>query len=170
MSVFTDGFLGYQTSFMLDFVVCALVLVVPLLTYSLWLVKVKRNFAAHKRMQILLAAILCAAVAAFEIDLQWVQGGWENIVAKSYSDDAAFQAQIAKSEPYLWTHLVFAISTPALWLTTLVLALRRFPDPPVPERHSRLHKVLGWVSTIDVLLTAVTGWAFYYVTFVAVNY
>ncbi len=27
----------------------------------------------------------------------------------------------------LWIHLVFAITTPILWVTTLVLAWRRFP-------------------------------------------
>ena len=65
---------------MLDFVVCALVLIVPLLLYSLWLVKVRRRFLAHKRLQIALGLILLVAVSAFEIDVQLVHGGWEKIV------------------------------------------------------------------------------------------
>ena len=56
--MFQSGFLGYQTTFMLDFVVCALALVVPLLLYSLWLVKVRRNYLGHKRLQIALGLIL----------------------------------------------------------------------------------------------------------------
>ncbi len=164
--MFTDGFLGYRTSFMLDFVVCALVIIVPVLLYSLWLVKVKRAYAQHKFLQIALGVILLFAVGAFEIDLQIVHGGWENIVQKSYPDEAALAARVEESRPYLWLHLLFAVTTPVLWCVTLVLALKRFPSPPTPDKHSRLHKTLGWLSTIDITLTAVTGLLFYYVAFV----
>ena len=41
------------------------------------------------------------------------------------------------------------------------------PNPPQPSTHSRLHKVLGWVSTLDLVLTSVTGLIFYYVAFVS---
>ncbi len=160
-----DGFLGYRTSFMLDFVVCALILIVPLLAYSLWLVKVKRNFTGHKRLQVVLGIILLIAVGAFEIDLQVVHGGWENIVSKSHPDKAALATKVDQSRPYLRVHLLFAVTTPFLWFTTLALALRRFATPPVPGIHSRTHKTLGWVSTIDITLTAVTGLVFYYVAF-----
>ena len=80
--MFRTGFLGYPTTFMLDFVVCALVLIVPLLLYSLWLVKVKRNYKAHMQFQLGLGLILLVAVTAFEVDVQMVHGGWENIVAQ----------------------------------------------------------------------------------------
>lgn len=162
-----DGFLGYRTSFMLDFVVCALIIIVPLLCYSLWLVKVRKAFTAHKRLQVVLGIILLLAVGAFEVDLQLMHGGWENIVRKSYPNDAALAAKVASVQPYLWTHLFFAVTTPFLWFTTLILAFRRFPTPPVPTEHSRLHKTLGWLSTVDIVLTSVTGLIFYYVTFMA---
>jgi len=163
--MFTDGFLGYRTSFMLDFVVCALAIIVPLLAYSLYLVKVKRAFTAHKRMQVLLGVVLLFAVGAFEIDLQIVHGGWENIVQKSHPEEAALATKVAEARPYLWVHLVFAVSTPILWITTLLLAFRRFDSPPQPGQHSRTHKTLGWLSTIDITLTAITGLVFYYVAF-----
>ncbi|GAB5444469.1 MAG: hypothetical protein Fues2KO_48180 [Fuerstiella sp.] len=163
-----DGFLGYRTSFMLDFVVCALVIIVPLLVYSLWLVKVKQDYRRHKWLQIALGIILLVAVGAFEVDLQIVHGGWENIVQKSVPDEAQLAEHIATVRPWLRTHLVFAITTPLLWAVTLTLALKRFPDPPAPSTHSRLHRTLGWLSTIDITLTAVTGLLFYYVAFVAV--
>ena len=57
------------------------------------------------------------------------------------------------------------MSTPLIWTTTLVLAWRRFANPPQPGVHSRLHKTLGWISTLDLVLTSVTGLAFYYVAF-----
>ncbi|MCA9018007.1 MAG: DUF420 domain-containing protein, partial [Planctomycetaceae bacterium] len=64
----------------MDFVVSALVLIVPLLLFSLYSVKIKRNFSLHKKLQILLGAVLLVAVAAFEIDVQIMHGGWQNIV------------------------------------------------------------------------------------------
>ncbi|MFO0918986.1 MAG: DUF420 domain-containing protein [Planctomycetaceae bacterium] len=158
-----DGFLGYRTSFMLDFVVVALVLIVPILLFSIFTVKIRRNYARHRNLQLLLGVVLLLAVAAFEIDLR-LQGGWQSIVNKGEpklsSEQLSFVAQV------LYLHLVFAISTPFLWIATIVLALRNFPNPPCPGPHSRLHKTLGWLSTIDITLTSVTGLAFYYVAFV----
>ncbi len=159
------GFLGYPTTFMLDFVVCALIVIVPLLLWSLWLVRFRRNYSAHKRLQIALGLILLAAVTAFEVDMR-LHGGWENILAQQQLAEAAFNAKIAEVRPWLYLHLVFAVSTPLLWATTITLAVQRFGANPVPGKHSRLHKILGWASAIDVSLTSVTGLMFYYVAFV----
>lgn len=161
----SNGFLGYPTTFMLDFVVCALALVVPLLLWSLWLVKFRRQYALHKRLQIGLGIILLLAVTAFEVDVQKVHGGWEKIVAKQQLNPEALTQKINAVRPWLMIHLVFAVSTPLLWITTTVLALRRFDNPPSPGRHSRLHKTLGWASAVDITLTSVTGLLFYYVAF-----
>ena len=159
------GFLGYPTTFMLDFVVCALIVIVPLLLWSLWLVRFRRNYSAHKRLQFALGLILLAAVTAFEVDMR-LHGGWENILAQQQLAEAAFSAKIAEVRPWLYLHLVFAVSTPLLWATTITLALQRFGADPAPGKHSRLHKTLGWASAIDVSLTSVTGLMFYYVAFV----
>lgn len=158
-----DGFLGYRTSLMLDFVVCSLVLVVPALIYSIYLVKVRRNFVAHRNIQLTLAVVLLVAVTAFEIDMQQIQGGWEKVVAKRLNPLTAEQLQSVRQ--VLWIHLVFAVSSPVLWATTIVLALRRMPKPPAPCTHSDLHKKLGWLSTLDLTLTSITGLWFYYVAF-----
>lgn len=160
-----DGFLGYRTSFMLDFVVVALVLIVPVLVFSLYAVKVRRQYTLHRNLQLLLGGVLLVAVGLFEIDLQWVQQGWENVVAKRTTPLTAPQLEFVRS--ILRVHLVFAISTPLLWAATIVLALRHMPSPPLPGPHSRLHKTMGWLSTIDIVLTSVTGLVFYYVAFVA---
>jgi len=160
----SDGFLGYKTSFMLDVVVCALVAVVPVLLYSIYLVKFRRQYALHKMLQLILGVALLFTVIAFEVDLR-LQGGWENVVAKREvplsKDDYAFVQKV------LWIHLVFAISTPFLWGFTIAYALKRFPKPPHPNEHSPLHKKLAWASTIDITLTSVTGLIFYYFAFVA---
>ena len=161
-----NGFLGYNASFMLDVVVCALVLVVPVLLVSLYLVKVRRNYLWHRNLQVFLGVLLLLAVSAFEVDMQIVHGGWENIVNKP--DERPLPSEMMSLvRMVLRIHLVFAISTPVLWATTLTLALKRFPSPPVPAAHSRLHKALGWISTMDLVLTSFTGLLFYYMAFVA---
>ncbi len=159
------GFLGNDSSFMLDFVVCALVLVVPILVYSIWLVKFKRNFALHRLLQLLLGGILLFAVGAFEIDMR-LHGGWENIINKNPDAPRLSLEQISQVRQVLYIHLIFAVSTPILWATTLLLATKRFPKPIQPGEHSRSHKLLGWLSTIDLTLTSVTGLIFYYFAFV----
>lgn len=162
----SNGFLGYPTTFMLDFVVCALALIVPLLLWSLWLVKFRSRYALHKRLQIALGIVLLVAVTVFEVDVQMVHGGWENIVAKQPLNPEELASKIAAVRPWLRVHLLFAVTTPLLWITTITLALLRFQNPPLPGPHSRLHKVLGWASTVDITLTSVTGLLFYYVAFV----
>ena len=158
-----DGFLGYKASFMLDVVVCALVVVVPLLAYSLWLVKFRHNYRAHKALQITLGLVLLLAVGCFEVDMR-MQGGIDTILAKR-----ARPLTVAEKESFnrlLYVHLVFAVSTVALWGTTLGLAVRRFPAPVTPGPHSSWHRRLGWLSAADITLTSVTGLLVYYLGFV----
>lgn len=161
-----NGFLGYDTSFMLDFVVCALVLIVPILLYSLAAVKLQRKYALHRNLQVSLGLILLVAVVAFEVDMR-LYGGWENIVNKDSGNPRLSAEQLAEVKQVLYIHLIFAISTPFLWGTTLYLALKRFANSPMPGPHSKLHKTLGWLSVLDIVATSVTGLWFYYVAFVA---
>jgi len=159
-----DGFLGYKASFMLDVVVVALVLVVPVLLYSLFAVKVQKRYALHRNLQVLLGGVLLLVVVLFETDMR-LQGGWRSIVGKHLTDTGRIDALA----PILYVHLFFAVTTALLWPTTITLALRRMPNPPAPCAHSPLHKTLGWLSAIDITLTSITGLAFYYLAFVAGN-
>jgi putative membrane protein len=160
----SQGFLGYHATFMLDVVVCALVLLVPALATSIYLVKFRRQYAWHRRLQLSLAAILLLAVAAFEVDIR-LHHGWESIVKNARPDMATESLDFARQ--ILYVHLVFAISTPLLWILTISLALPGFGNPPAPSRHSPVHKLLGWCSATDLALTSVTGLLFYYFAFVA---
>ena len=159
----SHGFLGYSSTFMLDFVVTALVLIVPALLASLYLVKVRRNYVAHRNLQLLLASVLLAAVVAFEVDIR-LHCGWRDIVTSART---LTEQQLETIKQTLYVHLVFAISTPLLWGVTIALALKRMPKPPSPCAHSRLHKTLGWLSVIDLVLTSATGLLFYYRAFIA---
>jgi putative membrane protein len=152
----SQGFLGFDSSLMLDVVVCALVLVVPVIIYSLYLVKVRRNYTLHAAIQTTLAVVLLIVVVAFEVDMR-LHGGWQNIVNKSPEAPRVTGEALSQVRTMLWVHLVFAVSTPLLWATSLVLAWRRFANPPQPGLHSRTHKTLGWLATLDLVLTSVTG-------------
>jgi putative membrane protein len=161
----SKGFLGYHATFMLDVVVCALTLLVPLLALSIYLVKVRRQYAWHRRLQLSLGGVLLLTVAAFEIDVQVVHHGWQNIVMSARPDMAAESLDFARK--VLYVHLMFAISTPLLWILTISVALAKFGNPPFPSRHSPLHKLLGWCSATDLALTSATGLLFYYFAFIA---
>ncbi|MEX2286643.1 MAG: DUF420 domain-containing protein [Planctomycetaceae bacterium] len=161
-----NGFLGHNASFMLDVIVCALVLIVPTLVASLYLVKVRRAYAVHRNIQLALGVVLLTAVTAFEIDIRQ-HGGWEAIVNKPGQPQRLAGDSLAYVTSVLRVHLVFAISTPLLWAVTILLALKRFPSPPLPGDHSNLHKKLGWLSAVDIVLTSITGLYWYYIAFVA---
>lgn len=160
-----SGFLGNNASLMLDFVVVALLLVVPALLYSIYLVKFRKNYLWHRNMQVTLGIVLLITVGAFEVDLQIVHGGWENVVNKPDEAPRMTADELDSVRTFLWVHLVFAISTPMFWAMTICLALKRFPSPPVPNGHSPLHRKLGWIAAIDITLTSVTGLIFYYQAF-----
>jgi hypothetical protein len=42
-----------------------------------------------------------------------------------------------------------------------------FPCPPAPGPHSPWHIRWAKVAAIDMLMTAITGWLFYWLAFVA---
>jgi len=159
----SDGFLGNHASLMLDVVVCALVVIVPTLAFSLYAVKVQRKFTLHRNLQVVLGVVLLIAVGLFEIDIR-MQGGIDGILAKRATPLTVDARQFF--DTLLAVHLVFAISTPFLWGTTLVLALKKFSSPPTPGAHSSTHKLLGWLSAIDITLTSITGLLVYYYGFV----
>jgi len=129
-------------------------------------VKLQHKYALHRNLQVALGLILLVAVVAFEVDMR-LYGGWENIVNKDAGNPRLSAEQLAEVKQVLYIHLIFAISTPFLWGTTLFLALKRFANYPMPGPHSKLHKTLGWLSVLDIVATSVTGSWFYYVAFVA---
>jgi uncharacterized membrane protein YozB (DUF420 family) len=153
-----QGFIpGSRASFTLDLVATSLVVVVPALTLALRYAK-RRDYAAHKRVQLAISLALLAVLTLFEIEMRLY--GWEERAAAS-----------AYYDTYLWPvlrlHLTVAVTTTALWTITIFLALRRFARPPRPGAHSRLHKALGWGAALGIYLTTVTGWTFYWIAFLA---
>jgi hypothetical protein len=155
-----DGFLGTRAPLVLDLLFLAMFGVVVVLAWSIYQVKYRRRYVLHKWVQIVLGVILFVAVVVFEVDIQL--HGWE--------DRAAGRVGGAVS-PVVWTalyvHLTFAVSAVVLWPVVIARAVRNYPNPPAPSAHSMWHIRWGWIAAIDMLLTAVTGWVFYWLAFVA---
>ncbi len=154
-----DGFLGTRGSLMLDLVFLTMFAVVPVLGVSIYLVKIGRRYALHKRLQLALALVLLAAVTAFEVDMRL--HGW-----RERAEPSPYYAN-RLVDGMLYVHLFFAVPTLLVWAYVIVAALRKFPHPPQPGLHSRRHKFWGWFATIEMTMTALTGWLFYWMAFIA---
>jgi putative membrane protein len=161
-----DGFLGTRASFMLDVVLLAMFAVVPVLLLSIYLVRYRRMFLLHKQLQLVTGAVLLVAVLAFEIDIRFITHQWELRADPSpfFNIDNPWTCPAGIS---LIVHLFFAVPTLVLWVMVNVQGLRKFPNPPRPSGHSHSHLLWGRAAGIGMLMTAFTGWIFYYLAFVA---
>ncbi|MDX1946790.1 MAG: DUF420 domain-containing protein [Pirellulaceae bacterium] len=160
------GFLGTRGSLMLDVVFLAMFVVVPVLAVSLFLVKARRQYQLHKTLQLTMACVLLAAVLLFELDMQLFTRWEDRAVGSPYFTGEAtkWTSPVGRA---LLVHLSFAIPTLLLWIFVVVQALRKFARPPAPGPHSHSHARWGWLASIGMALTAVTGWIFYWMAFVA---
>ena len=88
----------------------------------------------------------------------------ERALASPHYHEAWFVGAVSWS---LMIHLVFAVSTALLWAFVIIMALRRFPVPPEPTGYSRQHILWARLAAIDMVLTTLSGWIFYWLAFVA---
>lgn len=158
-----DGFLGTRGSLMLDVVFVAMMLVVPLLGISRFLVRNRQRYQLHRRMQIVLAVVLLLAVLAFEIEIR-VFGWTQRATDSPYWLDGKWNDWIDYS---LIVHLCFAIPTPFIWAGLIFAAIRGFPKPTQPGSHSATHRRWGTIAMAMMTLTSLTGWVFYWLAFAA---
>lgn len=154
-----DGFLGTRAPLTLDFLCVAMLVAILVLAWSVYQVKIRRRYQVHKWTQLTLGAVLLTVVILFEIDIRL--HGWESRAAGTVGGEPAASVWYA-----LYVHLAFAVSSIVLWPVTIFLALRNFPNPPRPSAHSRIHVPLARLAALDMVMTAVTGWIFYWFAFV----
>lgn len=153
-----DGFLGTRASVGMDVVLVGLWLLLPVLGWSIALVR-RGHYTAHKRLQLLIVGALLAAIVVFEIDVRLISD-WKARARPSPWWPGGVLAMLG-------VHLVFAISTFGLLGWVVWEALRRFPVPPARGAHGPRHRRFARLAALDLVLTAVTGSAFYWLAFVA---
>jgi putative membrane protein len=156
-----QGFAGFipgsRGSLMMDVVATAMLVVVPGLLFGITQAR-RRHYVAHKRVQVALAVALAVTVIAFELEVRLV--GWRHLAMPSpYYDTWLF--------PLLTLHVTFAVTTTVMWCVTVVHALRRIGTPPAPGIGSARHRYLGKATALVTLVTATTGWIFYWMAFIA---
>jgi hypothetical protein len=149
---------------MVDVIAVAMVFVLMALGWSLVSVKYRKRYQQHKMIQLSLAVALFILLVLFEFDLQFLENWRARAEMSPYYDAATETGLVIYS---LWMHVFFATTTLALWLTIILKALRRFPNPPHPNGHSTYHTRWGTLAAIDMVLTAASGWAFYFLAFIA---
>ena len=158
-----DGFLGTRASLGMDVVLVGLIALLPVLAWSVSLVR-RGAYAAHKRLQIFIAAALLAAIVVFEIDVRLISD-WK-VRAAAAGQNPWWPAGVLTA---LGIHLIFAVSTLVLWIWVVWEAFLRFPVPPTPGSHGPRHRVMARLAALDLVLTAVTGTIFYWLAFVAIR-
>jgi uncharacterized membrane protein YozB (DUF420 family) len=135
-----------------------MIAVLPLLILAIMLVKNKKAYKLHRRLMLGISFVLGIAVVLFELEMRLV--GWRHLAEPSPYYDNLMPV-------VLGIHLLCSITTVICISITVWNATRKFPNPPKPNAHSLQHKKLGKLTAIGLFLTSVTGWAFYYVAFVA---
>ena len=153
------GFLPWRGSLMMDIVFLAMFAIVPVLCLSIALVKYRKKYLLHKRIQVSLGCILAVAVLLFEIEVRLYP--WRpRAMASPYYERGWIDWA-------LWIHLPFAISTAILWVYVLSWALRHIPNPPQPGSWSKKHRFWARLAALDMIATAMTGSVFYFLAFIA---
>ncbi len=163
-----DGFLGTRAALMTDIVFLALFAIVPTMLWSIVMVRGQgktddSKLLLHKRVQTTLGLILLVAIILFEIDVRFISDWEQRAAASPYS--------LAVGWSIVWIslaiHLLFAIPTLFLWIYVIVMALRKFDSLPRPNAYSATHRLTARMAAVGMTMTAVTGWIFYYLAFVA---
>ena len=126
---------------------------------SILVVRSRKNYAIHRTIQITLAVILGIAILVFEIDMRFFTDWRELAKPSTYYESGAVDRS-------LLIHLVFAVPTPFVWIYVIGSAIRNF-DGSKPGRHSPNHRIWGRIAAGMMFMTALTGWVFYWMAFVA---
>jgi putative membrane protein len=150
--------LGSRGSLGMDVVLVGLIALLPVLAWSIMAVR-RGKYLLHKRLQLVIVALLALAIVFFEIDIRLLSDWRARARPSGFWPAGVFWS--------LGIHLVFAISTLVLWVWVLWEALSRFPNPPHPAGHGPRHRVMARIAALDLAATAITGFIFYWLAFVA---
>ncbi|MEZ4742282.1 MAG: DUF420 domain-containing protein [Bdellovibrionota bacterium] len=156
------GFIpGSRASFIMDSLVIAMGLFLCIIGYSIANVRKKKSVRQHRKIQLLSSTILIAAIILFEVDVRLY--GWQEQAKKSPFFDTILY-------PFLYLHIAIAILAFGAWMVQLITAYKRVDrELKYTSQFAANHKKLGWMATALMTATAVSGWIFYYMAFIALS-
>ena len=146
-----------NTDILIDIVNFSFIVIVPTLVYS-WLKVRNGEYGLHKKVQLILFAILFVAVILFELDLRQRGGIFEMVKDSQFAGTLFLNSLI-------WFHMFVSITTSFIWIGLVAFSLWKFATPPVPNKFSGIHKFFGRIGMIDMILTGITGVMLYLLGF-----
>lgn len=146
-----------NTDILIDIVNASFIIIVPTLLFS-WAKVRNGEYSTHKKVQLLLFAVLFVAVILFEMDLRQRGGIFEMVKDSRFAGTSFLNGLI-------WFHMFVSITTSLIWIGLVAFSLWKFPSPPAPNKFSGVHKFFGKIGMIDMILTGVTGVMLYVLGF-----
>lgn len=156
---FPPSMFGARCDILMDIVVISMVIILPLLWYSLKKVKVERNYKLHKSIQLTMFIILFFVVLLFEYDMKQNGGIFEMVKGSAYEGTFFLNFTI-------YFHIFLSITTSLIWTFLIIASLIKFGKNPRPGKFSRTHKFWGKIGMWDMALTCITGLILYLFGFV----
>ena len=147
--MFLEGFLGTRAPFFMD-LVTLIVALLPLLVTGAIIFAKNRMYRVHAYTQIFIFAFSVIVLLYFETGVR-IGGGFNAFMeGSSISHGYAFFI--------LLLHIAIAVITLGIWATTLIRA-KHFLS-------TGIHKVMGRISFVGILLTSLSGIWVYLILFV----
>lgn len=143
----------------MDVVVISMVIILPMLWYSMNKVKHERNYAVHKKIQLIMFIVLFFVVLVFEYDMVQHGGIFEMVKGSSYEGTFFLNFMI-------YFHTFLSITTSLIWIILIIFSLIRFDKNPRPNSFSKTHRFWGKIGVWDMALTCITGLILYIFGFV----
>ncbi len=159
-TLFPDGFLGTRADILIDIVTLSFIIILPVLIFSWYQARSKKNYAVHRGIQLYLGISLGVVVAIFEYDLSVSGGIFELTKDSVYANTALLNWTI-------YIHTAFAIASTLIWTGLIITSLIRFGNPPVPNAFSGKHRFFGRAGMVSMIMAGVTSPPLYYFGFIA---
>ena len=155
----TDGLFPFSRGTLtLDLMPVAMLVTVPLLITSIYLVRFRYKYRIHAWMQGSLAGLLIIAIILFEIDVRL--NDWRRLAIPSpFYETWLF--------PELYLHLFFAVTATLLWAYMIGTVIKNRPVPGSRNLSTARHRNVGMATATFTIATAISGCAFYWMAFVA---
>lgn len=130
---------GSRCDVLMDIVIISMVVILPLLWYSMKKVREEKAYRVHKRIQLYMFIILFFVVILFEWDMKQNGGIFEMVKGSSYEGTFFLNFMI-------YFHTFLSITTSLIWIILIIVSLIKFPKDPQPNNFSKRHKF--WVESV----------------------